>query len=173
MITMPTTRQVWRDPAKRPWWRRVLAIHDPVIVEVVDVPGYTYSAWIDGGPVDLFLPYGFRSDGASAPPLAWVLGYRPDGVLFLGSLWHDFYYRHGFFLAPSGERLFVGCGKCFADRLFADITARMAGVHAPGRIAQTVLALFGWPAWWGGKKYRDKCAANPDYVELHGDYGND
>lgn len=172
MITMPTVRQVWRNPEKRPLWRRVLAVYDPVVYEIQDQPGYVYTTWIDGKPVDLFLPFGFRSDGASSPPLSWVLGYRPDGVLFLGSLWHDFYYRHGFFVMPDGKRLFEGRGKAFADELIADITARMAGVHAPGRIAQATLAFCGWPAWWGGKKYRDKCAADPKHVELIGDYGD-
>ena len=104
--------------------------------------------------------------------LSWILGFRPDGVLALGSLFHDFYYRHGFLLDPYGNRLFAGKGKSFADELIAEITAQMAGVEPPGRIAQASLTLFGWPAWWGGKKYRDKCAANPGYIELNGDFGD-
>ena len=172
MITMPTVRQVWRNPEKRPLWRRVLAIHDPVIYEITDTPGYVYTAWIDGKPVDLFLPCGFRSDGATSPPFSWTLGFRPDGVLAIGGYFHDFYYRNGFLLDADGKRVFVGRGKAFGDRLLAKITAEISGVHAPGKIAHATLALCGWPAWWGGKKYRDKAAVNPDYVELHGDYGD-
>ena len=172
MITMPTVRQAWRNPEKRPLWRRVLAIHDPVIYEITDVPGYAYTAWIDGKPVDLFLPCGFRSDGATSPPFSWVFGFRPDGALAIGGYFHDFYYRHGFLLDADGKRIFVGRGKDFSDRLLAQITTKMAGVHAPGTIAKIALALCGWPAWWGGKKYRDRAAANPGYVELHGDYGD-
>ena len=172
MITMPTVRQVWRNPEKRPLWRRVLAIHDPVIYEITDVPGYAYTAWIDGKPVGLFLPCGFRSDGATSPPFSWVFGFRPDGALAIGGYFHDFYYRHGFLLDADGKRIFVGRGKDFSDRLLAQITTKMAGVHAPGTIAKIALALCGWPAWWGGKKYRDRAAANPGYVELHGDYGD-
>ena len=171
-LTMPTTRKVWRDPKTRPLWRRLLAIHDPVIYEITDTPGYVYTAWIDGKPVDLFLPGGFRTDGATSPPFSWRLGFRPDGVLAIGGYYHDFYYRHGFFLNPDGNRIFVGSGKAFADRLLAQITAEISGVHAPGKIAHATLALCGWPAWWGGKKYRDKCAADQDYIELHGDYGD-
>ena len=171
-LTMPTTRKVWRDPKTRPLWRRLLAIHEPVIYEITDEPGYAYTARIDYQPVQLFLPRGFRSDFATSPPFSWRLGFRPDGVLALGGLFHDFYYRHGFLLDPYGNRLFAGKGKSFADELIAEITAQMAGVEPPGRIAQASLTLFGWPAWWGGKKYRDKCAANPGYIELNGDFGD-
>ena len=172
MITMPTVRQVWRNPEKRPLWRRLLAIHEPVIYEITDEPGYAYTARIDYQPVQLFLPRGFRSDFATSPPFSWILGFRPDGVLALGGLFHDFYYRHGFLLDVDGKRVFVGRGKAFGDRLLAKITAEISGVHAPGKIAQAALALCGWPAWWGGKKYRDRCATDPDYIELHGDYGD-
>ena len=172
MITMPTTRQVWRDPAKRPLWRRVLAIHDPVIVEIVDEPGYIYTTRIDGKPADLMLPHGFRTDGASSPPFSWRFGFRPDGILAVGSYFHDFYYRHGFLLDPTGHRIFSGRGKAFADRLLAQVTAEVSGVQAPGTIAKITLSLCGWPAWWGGKKYRDKCAADHKHVELIGDYGD-
>lgn len=171
-IAMPLTRQVRRHPRNKSWIKRVLSIHEPVIYEIQDYPGYTYATWIKGRPVDLFLPYGFRTDGASSPPFSWIFGFRPDGVLAIGGYYHDFYYRHGFFLNPDGNRIFVGSGKAFADRLLAQIAAEIAGVHAPGKIAQATLALCGWPAWWGGKKYRDRCAADPDYVELHGDYGD-
>ena len=171
-IAMPLTRQVRRHPSRKPWIKRVLSIREPVIYEIQDEPGYVYATWVDGRPVDLLLPHGFRTDGASSPPFSWVFGFRPDGVLAMGGYYHDFYYRHGFFLDPDGNRIFVGRGKGFADRLLAQITAEIAGVDAPGRIARTALSLAGWPAWWGGKKYRDKCAADPDYIELHGDYGD-
>ena len=171
-IAMPLTRQVRRHPSSKPWIKRVLSIHEPVIYEIQDEPGYTYTALIDGKPVGLFLPRGFRTDGASSPPVSWVFGFRPDGVLAIGGYYHDFYYRHGFLLDADGKRVFVGRGKAFGDRLLAKITAEVAGVYAPGKIAKATLALCGWPAWWGGKKYRDKCAADPDYIELHGDYGD-
>ena len=172
MITMPLIRRIWRNPKKRPLWRRALAIHEPVVYEIQDVPGYVYATWVGGKPSGLLLPHGFRTDGASSPPFSWIFGFRPDGVLAIGGYYHDFYYRHGFFLNPDGNRIFVGRGKAFADRLLAQITAEVAGLQAPGRIAQTALALAGWPAWWGGKKYRDRCAADPDYIELWGDYGD-
>lgn len=169
-IAMPLTRQVRRHPSSKPWIKRVLSIREPVIYEIQDEPGYVYATWVDGRPVDLLLPHGFRTDGASSPPVSWVFGFRPDGVLAMGGYYHDFYYRHGFFLDPDGNRIFVGRGKGFADRLLAQITAEIAGVDAPGRIARTALSLAGWPAWRGGKKYRDKCAADPGHIELHGDY---
>ena len=171
-IEMPIVQQVRRNPRHRPWIKRVLAIHEPVIYEIQDYPGYTYTTRIEGRQADLLLPHGFRTDGASSPPFSWIFGFRPDGVLTIGGYYHDFYYRHGFFLNPDGNRIFAGSGKAFADRLLAQITAEVAGVQAPGRIAQTALALAGWPAWWGGKKYRDRCAADPDYIELWGDYGD-
>ena len=80
-------------------------------------------------------------------------------------------YRPHVYRCTSGA-LTIGIGYNLDGGMPHD-EAQMAGVEPPGRIAQASLTLFGWPAWWGGKKYRDKCAADQDHTELHGDYGND
>lgn len=40
-IAMPLTRQVRRHPRNKSWIKRVLSIHEPVIYEIQDYPGYT------------------------------------------------------------------------------------------------------------------------------------
>lgn len=170
MIETPLIKQVRRKPEHRPWIKRILSIREPVIYEIRNIPGYEYPTYIEGKSVVLFIPYGFRTDGASSPPFSWLLGFRPDGILAIGSYFHDFYYLNGFLLNADGERIFQGRGKSFADWVLAKLTKETAGINAPGSIARFTLACCGWPAWWSNKKYRDRSAANPQHIELHGGY---
>lgn len=167
-IDMPVMRQVHRDPEQIPLWRRLLWWRAPVVYELAEP--YEYVTWIDGKPVGLYMPAGFRSDLASTPRLSWLFGFRPDGILVLAAWYHDWYYRHGFFLGPACNRIFVGRGKRFADRVLARIVSETGGVRMPGDMAMAALTLFGWFAWRHNQQYRDRVAASPDAVELQGDY---
>ena len=168
LLPMPAARQVRYAPDDLPMWRRLLQIREPVVYELAEP--YTYRTVIDGHDVALCLPMGFRSDLASTPRLTWLLGFRPDGLLSLAAWYHDWYYRHNFFLGPGHNRLFEGRGKRFADRALAQIAAETGGIGTPGRIAQAALAAFGWWAWRANQKYRDRVAKDWGAVELHGDY---
>lgn len=152
--TMPLLCQVPRDRSKMTKLQKLLAINDPVVFKFKNKPSYDYNTVIENKPVTISIPFGFLTDGASSPVFSWTIGFRPDGVLAIGSYFHDFYYRHGFLLDDKGARIYEDRGKAFADQLLAQLTAEVADVETPGRIAQGVLALCGWPAWWGGSKFR-------------------
>ena len=170
LLPMPVVRQVRPDPEGLPLWWRLLQFRAPVVYELVEP--YTWRTTIRGHDVALCLPAGFRSDLASTPRFSWLFGFRPDGVLMLAAWYHDFYYRHGFFLGPCHNRLFEGRGKRFADETLAQLAAETCGARAPGRIAQAALAAFGWPAWWGNSKYRQTYLRYGKF-QLHGDWNDD
>lgn len=177
MIPMPVLRQIRRTP-EGPLWRRLLGLRAPVVYEIVE--RYEYETWMEGRPVTLCLPAGFRSDLASTPSASWILGFRPDGVLCLGGWFHDWCYRHGSLLEMAGggpQPCFAGRGKLWADRLLAKITAETAGLKTPGWIALAGLAVGGWSAWRANAKYREIAARLPapgyDETTLKGEYADD
>lgn len=168
IIDMPIVRQLPRNTDK-PLLQRLLGWRETVVYEVV--AHYVHTTWIDERPINVLLPAGFRTDLASTPPLTWLFGFRPDGVMMVPGLIHDWYYRHGYLLTDKHEIIYKDKGKLWADKLFAATTARMAGVKTPGLLALIALAICGWPAWWHNGQYRD-AAAKTGAVQLKGDYNN-
>lgn len=173
-IHMPILRQLPRDPDRplrqRLWWWR-----EPVVYEVVEEYGYTLRD-LDGTFWPLTIPAGFRSDLASAPRMLWALGFRPDGMMLVPGLFHDFAYRHGYVLCGLDEHLRV-CRldvstKRRADMMLALLAARVSGLFLPALAAFAALTLFGWPAWWANAKYR-RAARETGKHQLHGEYHDD
>ena len=166
---MPILRQLPRD-TDRPLWRRLLWWTEPVIYELVEDYIHGTTLWT-GERVILFLPAGFRADLASTPRVSWLFGYRPDGLLLVPGLFHDWFYRHGFVIdAGVPGRRHIGHGdKAFGDRLLAHLAHEISGLRLPGLVARVALTLFGWPAWRHNKKYRDACKRMWKY-QLKGDY---
>ena len=165
-FAMPVMRQLPRD-TDRPLWRRLLGLWEPIVYELAEP--YTHTVWIDGRPVNILLPAGFRSDLASTPSFTWVFGFRPDGVLMIPGLIHDWYYRHGYLLTDKHETICQDRGKLWADKLLASLTARISGVKTPGILALIALAICGWPAWHHNARYRE-AAERTGKVQLKGDY---
>lgn len=169
-IAMPLLRQLPRYP-DRPLWRRVLWWTAPVVYELAEDYIYATTLWT-GERVILFIPAGFRSDLASTPRISWLFGYRPDGLLLVPGLFHDFFYRHGFVVdvGVPGRRRHIGHrNKAFGDRLLAHLTEEISGLRLPGLVAWIALALFGWPAWLHNGKHRDAAKRFWTY-QLKGDY---
>ena len=115
-MNMPVLRQVRPNLGNATLWRRLRAYwREPVVYELaeaceVELPGIV--GYDDAGKIVL-LPRGFRCDLASTPRLAWLCGLRPDAPgLLLPGIVHDFYYRYGYFLSPSGGML------CAMENLF-------------------------------------------------------
>lgn len=163
-IEMPIVQQL--PPKQKPLWRRWLAVNPKIRYKICNDPGYILLFEIEGVWYELFLPLNFISDLASSPTFTWILGFRPDSYLGLGSYYHDFYYRHGFLLLPDGTRIFEDRGKAFADWLLERITTEVAKVHIPGLIALGSLTIAGWPAWWANSAKRQQALNTPNLVHL-------
>lgn len=168
-ICMPILRQLPRDTDK-PLWQRLLWWREPVVYELMDDYIYGTTLWT-GQQVILWLPAGFCSDLASTPRASWLLGYRPDGLLMVPGLYHDWFYRHGFVvdISTPGHRHIGHGDKAFGDRLLAHLAREIGGLRLPGTIARIALALFGGWAWRQNAKYREATKRKWKY-QLRGDY---
>ncbi|MDR3089853.1 MAG: DUF1353 domain-containing protein [Desulfobulbaceae bacterium] len=109
------------------------------------------------------LPKGFRTDFASSPRLFWPFGMDPQGILLIPSLFHDFGYRHGFFMAEDNPNLgayvvWAGQDQTFFDDALMAISKKVNGMAAPGLLAKAALAVGGWLSWKEAGKYRAEAA---------------
>ena len=176
-IRMPALRQLPRDP-DRSLWRRLLQMREPVVYELVE--DYTYTARIWGTWTHMWLPRGFRSDLASTPRLSWLFGFRPDGLMMIPGLYHDWYYRHGSIEArvaveyePGRWTIPFGFStRRGGDRLFLQVAMQASGLRLPAYAAWAALRLFGGIAWRRNEKYR-RAYAETGKFQLHGDYADD
>lgn len=88
-----------------------------------------------------------KFDGASVPaPASWLANFlslgivRPMGVMFCGSIVHDFAYKYGYLLVSKGEgKPFekVKINRSVADKIFRDM---ISSIHN--------MSLFGWLSWY-------------------------
>lgn len=140
---MPTIRPLPLRTRGRSWWQRTRAwLWDARTWEVQK--DYTYTR-PDGER--LMIPAGFRTDFASSPRAFWPMGMDPTGILLVPSLFHDWGYRHDFYLDGSGERVHAGLGKAFHDRLLREICHEVNGMVMPGVLAWLALDACGGLAW--------------------------
>jgi len=121
------------------------------------------------GGLQIIVPRGFVTDGASIPRALWWL-LSPFGVLLEGGIVHDFGYQYGYLLAPyridqpwnlASLRLraeyaaiygptipvYVGKGQGFYDDLLQEVTVDLTGASAQAWAARSALRLFGMLAW--------------------------
>lgn len=118
---------------------------------------YSYQ-WRDGSfHFRIFIPAGFKYDGASVPRIVWSLvGLRPDGLLRAAALVHDWIYEHKGVL-PEGSYQIKSAGQWInldtqfarkdADKMFKKIM-REAGVkRVRRRLAYRAVRLGGWLPW--------------------------
>lgn len=174
MMRMPVLRQICRTP-EGPWWQRLWNwCRAEAVYELVEDFDYTTSALGGGIMMVLHVPAGFRFDGASTPRLTWLFGYRPDALLLIPGLYHDFAYRHGYVMAAHrDERGWRNSTICLdkgqSDKMMKRMMREITRLSAPAVAAYVALALFGWPAWWANAKYRE-AARKTGELQLHGDY---
>ena len=165
-MNMPILRQMAPDVQGEGLLARLRAMYRrPVVYEVAE--NYRCFVTIAGRRELLLLPAGFRTDLASTPRISWALGFRPDSpALLLPGLWHDWYYRFGYYLGDGDRPLYRGRGRAFADREFAMQVCRRCGLFGPAIVARLALWVGGWPAWRVNEKWRKA----PYRQALQGEY---
>ncbi len=91
----------------------------------------------------LFVPAGFRSDGASVPPFLWMsVSPKVDHRTIAGAIVHDFLYRSGL----------PGWTRKDADKMFYDIIRADGLSWLKAKKAYWGVRLFGRRSWKGGEK---------------------
>ena len=88
----------------------------------------------------------------------------PGGILLIPSLYHDWGYRHDFYLDDTGRRVDIGQGKRFHDQRLRAISAAVNDMSGPGMVAVLALDVGGWPAWWAN------CRRRTGKIDLRGEY---
>lgn len=159
-IPMPVIRPIPLRTRGRSWWQRTKAwLWDAREWEVQEDYIYTRT-----NGEQLLIPAGFRSDFASSPRAFWPIGMDPVGILLVPSLFHDFGYRHDFYLDGQGRRVHEGAGKRYHDQLLREICIEVNGMLVPSTVAWLALDVFGWYSWW------QSCKGRTGNVDLHGIY---
>ncbi len=127
------------------------------------------------GGLQVVIPRGFITDGASIPrPLWWLIS--PFGPLLEAALLHDFGYQHGYLLACYNQELpynrrslalraaypaqfgatipvYIGKPRLFFDQLLRHITIELTGATLQAQAAYLALRPFGGVPW---RLYRHK-----------------
>ena len=175
-IHMPVMRRLPID-TERPLRQRLLWWREPVVYELVEP--FMFAGRVGDRWAHLWLPAGFRTDLASTPRLTWLCGGRPDGLLLIPGVFHDFYYRHGRVLArcaveyePGRWEVPIGDGsRAWGDRLFRDLAQEIGGLRVPAYAAWAALRAFGGIAWRANEQYRRAYRATNTY-QLEGEYAD-
>jgi hypothetical protein len=98
---------------------------------------------------ELVIPKGFEFDGASIPRF-WRIFFVPTCILFIGSIVHDFGYRHGTLLRRNQEAYGFQNRKWFDD-LFHQINNQENGFIFLNSIVHFFVRIGGFFMW---KHYR-------------------
>jgi hypothetical protein len=103
-------------------------------------------------------------DGASVPKMLSSL-YSSTGVLFYGSLPHDFAFRYSGLLLVNPDRTlyYKELSKSLADEIFNNLCKEESGMSVASRIAKFALTLFGGSSWQDGTEIGIKI----DFPELY------
>lgn len=165
IIPLPKYKRVPYQLKGLSWWQQlVVVMRSPPQLELVEDWIITLA---DG--LQIIIPKGFITDGASIPALFWWM-ISPFGPLLEGAILHDFGYQHGFLLSPfdlsqvyniASMRLrannlaafgtmipvYVGKGQKFFDNLLRYVTIEANGATVQANLAYNVLKVFGHIAW--------------------------
>lgn len=95
---------------------------------------------------EVFFPWGFRFDGASAPRPFWPL-INPDGIMFIQGMIHDFGFRFDCLLHLDRSSYMPGAGMRFWNQMFYDEGNVINGMKPLNYTAWVALESFGWIAW--------------------------
>lgn len=169
MKKAPVYRRVSYQMQGLSWWRQILTVRkEPPRLELLE------DWFITLHGIEVVVPQGFITDGASIPKLLWPL-ISPFGPLLEGAIIHDFGYQHGYLLTKynamqvysqlsmemyqslafsfvSEIPVFVGKRRQFFDELLRFITVELNGATVQASIAVWALKPFGWLVWSNYRK---------------------
>ena len=141
-IKMPILSPV-RIPTKNiSWWRRFFKSFE-VRSWKLEEDYLLYMPWLNE---TLLVPKGFIFDGASIPRTLWPI-LNPTGILFLGSLFHDFGYKYNAFLNSDFKVVHQFSGQSFMDDQIKNISTYVNDAHVMEDVSWGALRIFGFVAW--------------------------
>ena len=120
-----------------------------------------YLPWLNE---KILIPKGFIFDGASVPRVLWLF-VDPTGILFLGSLIHDFGYKYNCLINENFKVIHEGAGQAFFDDQIKLISIYVNNTHLMEYVSWAALRVFGFMAWNYHRKenrcvcedYKDRC----------------
>ena len=171
IITPPKYRRVPYKLQGLSWWQQLIVVmRTPPQLELLE-------DWIItlANGLQIIVPRGFITDGASIPAWLWWL-ISPFGPLLEGAILHDFGYQHGYLLAvyslfcpynimslrmrgqypdifTTTIPVFVGEGQDFFDNLLRRVVIEASGATVQAGAAYYALRKFGHVAW---NRYRER-----------------
>ncbi len=164
-IPAPKYRRLTYRLQGQSWWRQLLTVRrETPRLELLE----DWLVSLEGG-LQVVVPKGFVTDGASIPRLLWPL-ISPFGPLLEGAILHDFGYQHGYLLAAADDDqvynlatlallktrpevfgalapVFIGRPQDFFDDLLPYITVEIHGATLQATVARRALRWFGHWAW--------------------------
>lgn len=153
------------------WWQQIVVVwKNPPRLRMLE----DWLITLPGG-LQIIVPKGFVTDGASIPRLLWWL-ISPFGPLLEGGILHDFGYQYGFLLSPytilqpfnirsfelrreyaeifgPNIPVYIGRKQIFFDKILKEITVLITGATLQAWVAYVALRWFGDIAW---NRYRSE-----------------
>ena len=151
MKTLPEYRPLPLKTKGQPWYRKTKAWLFDRRVYII-TKDYYYT---DQYGLTRMIPAGFCTDFASSPRFAWLIGLDPKGVLLVPAAFHDFGYRHDFYLDENGDKILRGLGRRYHDWKMMRDCEFINDMWLPGALAFSAVRAGGWLAWERNKKYHD------------------
>lgn len=161
-IIFPVVRAIPRKPVSG--WRKffsfLISLREWEVME-------DYYVWSKYLQQFLFIPKGFIYDGASVPKLLNNI-YSSTGVLFFGSIIHDFGYKYaGYFIYnPDNTLTFIPNTKNGMDLIFNHLCVEENFMKTASKVALWALHIAGGHTWKAYRKIQKEITLVHDFPHL-------
>lgn len=156
---LPKTQSLPLDSNEKGIFREIkiwlVDIQDEVFLEDY----YFYLDWLPNKPI-IKIPKGFKFNGASVPKYLRNF-FSPKGILYTGSIFHDFSYQYWGLITIDNEVINYNCEREFCDQLFRDFNRKVFKLKVISYVAWLAVRVAGIRGW---KSYRREAANINDYL---------